>query len=181
MLYIFVPETELYDETEGCFVNVKPIKLALEHSLVSVSKWETKWKKPFLDSTSSQTVEESRDYIRCMTINQNVDPMVYYALTKEHFDKVNAYINESMTATWFNNRQAGPRTKEIITSELLYYQMIAYGIPFECQKWHLSRLLTLIRICSIKNGSEKKMSQRDILHSNRALNEARRKAHHTKG
>lgn len=181
MLSIFVPETELYDEEQGCFITVKPIKLNLEHSLVSVSKWEMKWKKPFLDNKTSQTAEESRDYIRCMTMNQHVDPIVYYALTPEHFKKVNDYINESMTATWFNDKHSKPRTKEIITSELLYYQMIAFGIPFECQKWHLSRLLTLIRICSIKSSSDKKMSQRDVMANNRALNEARRKMHHTKG
>ena len=152
MLVLEIPETELFDELHGEFVVVKACTIRLEHSLVSVSKWESKWKKPFLENKHQKSLEESRDYVRCMTITQNVNPYAYYALTPEHFRKVDAYINESQTATWFNNSHQGSPSREIITSEIIYYQMSAYGIPFECQKWHLSRLLTLLRICSIKNS-----------------------------
>ena len=181
MLNIFVAESELYDEEHQIFIYTHPIELHLEHSLVSISKWETKWKKPFLDNSKPKTTEESLDYIRCMTINQNVDPMVYSALSKSDMKKIDEYINTSMTATWFNDRNPKTPTREVITSELIYYQMIAFGIPFECQKWHLSRLLTLIRICSIKNSTENNMSQSEIYKANRQLNQARRKAAHSKG
>lgn len=181
MLKVYVPETELYDEINETFVTVKAAELHLEHSLVSISKWEAKWRKPFLDAKNTKTIEESRDYIRCMTMNQNVNPRVYYALTPKNFSDIDAYINDSLTATWFNNSSTASPTREIITSELIYYQMISFGIPMECQKWHFSRLLTLIRICSIKNSAGKKMSKGEILRSNRALNAARRKASHSRG
>lgn len=180
MLAIEIPETELYDERTEEFVLVKPLVLRLEHSLVSISKWESKWRKPFLQASNVKTLAESRDYVRCMTLNQNVDPLVYYALTKEHYKKINEYIEAQLTATWFNNNQGSP-SREVITSEVIYYQMVAYGIPMECQKWHLSRLLTLIRICNIKNNPGKQMSRNDILAQNRKINAARRKAMHTKG
>ena len=180
MLAIEIPETELYDERTEQFVIIKPIVLRLEHSLVSISKWESKWCKPFLKTSEPKTLAESRDYVRCMTLNQNVDPMVYYALTKEHYAKINEYIEAQLTATWFNNNHGAP-SREVITSEVIYYQMVAYGIPMECQKWHLSRLLTLIRICNIKNSPGKRMSNNEILSQNRKLNAARRKAMHTKG
>lgn len=180
MLVLDVAETELYDERKEEFVFVKPISLRLEHSLVSISKWESKWRKPFLQRTEPKTLAESRDYVRCMTLNQNVDPNVYYALTTEHFKRINEYIDSQLTATWFNNLQDSP-SREIITSEVIYYQMVAFGIPFECQKWHLSRLLTLIRICNIKNNPGKKMSKSDILAQNKKLNAARRKAMHSRG
>lgn len=181
MLILNIPETELYDERTERFIQVKPIALRLEHSLVSISKWESKWKKPFLSHKERKTLQESRDYVRCMTLNQNVDPLVYYALTSEHFAKINSYIEDKMTATWFNDRNHGAPSREVLTSELIYYQMVAYQIPFECQKWHLSRLLTLIRICNIKNSPGKKMSRSEILANNQKLNAARRKAMHTKG
>lgn len=181
MLFLEIPETELYDERDGIFYTIKPIVLRLEHSLVSVSKWETKWKKPFLSKSIQKTLEESRDYVRCMTLNQNVDDKVYYALTAEHFKQINDYIEDNRTATWFNERNHGSASREVITSELIYYQMVAYRIPFECQKWHLSRLLTLIRICNIKNSPGKNIPKNEIMARNQSLNAARRKAMHTKG
>jgi len=144
---------EFYNEELGEFVNGKPVKLQLEHSLVSISKWEAKWCRPFLQKDDDKTDEESMDYIRCMTITQNVDPSVYDKLTKEHVDKITEYIQAPMTATWFSKEQQ-KRTvhnSEKITSELIYYWMIAYTIPMECQKWHINRLLTLIQVCDVKN------------------------------
>ena len=180
MLTLQIEKTELYDEASERFLIVKPIELRLEHSLVSISKWESKWKKPFLDRKAGKTLSESRDYVRCMTLNQNVDPMVYHALTAEHFKAVNEYIESEQTATCFNDT-GKPSSREVVTSEVIYYQMVAFGIPFECQKWHLNRLLTLIRVCNIKNAPSKKMGKKDIMAQNRALNAARRARSGSKG
>ena len=180
MLRITVPATEEWDELKQEFVNTKEQTLCLEHSLVSLSKWESKWNKPFI-SKADKTVEETLDYIKCMTISQNVDPNVYRCLTEENLNQVHEYINAPMTATTFSDNQRSSGNGEQVTSELVYYWMIAYNIPFECQKWHLNRLLTLIRICGIKNQPPKKMSSRDIMSRNAALNAARRKQLNSKG
>lgn len=178
-LKIVVPETELFDNTTMMFIPVPQKELRLEHSLVSVSKWEAKWKKPFLGK-DQMTDEQTRDYIRCMTITQCVDPNVYKALTQQNIQEVMAYINDPMTATWFNKQKATGAFR-VITSEVLYWQMIALGIPFECQTWHLNRLLTLIKICSEKNKPSKKMSRQEIAQRNRNLNAARRAKLGTRG
>lgn len=185
MLKIVVPSKvigEEYDEVKNEFIPIKTKQqiLTLEHSLVSLSKWEAKWHKPFL-SKKPRTNEESIDYIRCMTLTQNVDPNVYLALTPQLIAEVSAYINTSMTATTFSKQNGGPPNHEIVTSELIYYWMVSYGIPFECQKWHLSRLLTLINVCNVKNAPKKKMSRREILASNHALNAARRRKLNSRG
>lgn len=178
MLKITVPSTELFDGVGG-FINTKEQTLQLEHSLVSLSKWESKWKKPYL-SKKPLTREEMLDYIRCMTLTQNVDPNVYLAITPELMRKVRAYIDSPMTATTLSkNNKRGNR--EIVTAEVIYYWMISYGIPFECQKWHLNRLLTLINVCGAKGGKPQKMSQAEIMAQNRALNEARKKKWNTRG
>ncbi|MCM1179407.1 MAG: hypothetical protein NC347_04065 [Clostridium sp.] len=181
MLQITIPSRDdLWDESKGEFVTSKEQKLVLEHSLVSLSKWESKWCKPFL-SKQEKTTEETIDYIRCMTLTQNVDPEVYNFLTDDNIRDVNAYIEAPMTATWFSNSNSGKQNREQITAELVYYWMIALNIPFECQKWHLNRLLTLIRVCEVKNSPPKKMSRREILNRNAALNAARRKQLNSKG
>lgn len=181
MLELEVPAGELYDEVNECFIETKPVILRLEHSLVSISKWETKWRKPFLVKTPPKTREESLDYIRCMTLNQNIDPMLYESLRPNELRKINEYIEANLSATTFSNAQKARPNNQVMTSEMYYYYMVAYRIPFECQKWHLSRLTALIRICDIKNNPGNKMSRREVLNQNRALNEARRKAKHTKG
>lgn len=179
MLKITIPAIEQYDEVKNEFITSKEQTLQLEHSLVSLSKWEAKWEKPFL-SSGNKTSEESIDYIRCMTLTQNVDPSVYKFITSAIIDEVSKYIAAPMTATTFNNEKKS-HSKEIITSESIYYSMIAANIPFECQKWHLNRLITLIKVCGIKNSPPKKMSRSEILSRNKTLNEARRKALNTKG
>lgn len=179
MLEITIPEIENYDEEKNEFFMTKECTLRLEHSLVSISKWESKWHKPFLVS-DEKTIEELTDYIRCMTITQNVDPNVYFGIPDSEFKKVEEYIQDPMTATTFKE-QKSQANREIVTSELIYYWMVALEIPFECQKWHLNRLLTLIKVCNIKNQPQKKMPIREILNNNRALNAARRKKFHTKG
>lgn len=180
MLSLTIPEKEEYNETTGEFIYSKAVTLQLEHSLVSISKWESKWCKPFLGK-DEKTYEETLDYIRCMTLTQNVDPKTYSRLTVENITQVNKYIESPMSATFIRDTPGGPKSRETITSELIYFWMISYQIPFECQKWHLNRLLTLIRVCSIKNAPPKKYSQRDIMSRNAALNEARRKQFNTKG
>lgn len=181
MLTIKVPITrEGWDEAKEEFVEAKYQTLQLEHSLVSLSKWESKWKKPFF-SKKGMTIEETLDYIKFMTVSKNVDPDTYNYLSQENIEEVMAYIDDPMTATTFSNDRTGGLNREVITSELIYYWMIASNIPFECQKWHLNRLITLIRVCSIKNNPPKKRSKRDIMSQNAALNAARRKQMNTKG
>ena len=180
MLTITIPATEMWDEKNEKFIDIKGCRLQLEHSLVSLSKWESKWCKPFL-FTNDKTTEEIMDYVRCMTLTTNVSPEVYYGLTSENIKAINAYIEAPMTATHFGSERNGSGKREVVTSELIYYWMIALNIPFECQKWHLNRLLTLIRICNIKNQPAKKMSRREIMSHNAALNAARKKQLGTKG
>lgn len=180
MLQITIPGIELWDESREIFTKTKEQTLQLEHSLVSLSKWESKWGKAFL-SKQEKTYEETIDYIKCMTITQNVDPNVYNYLSKSIIDKITEYIEAPMTATYFSKEQSSGNSREQVTSELIYYWMIALNIPFECQKWHLNRLLTLIRVCNIKNQPPKKMSKRAIMSRNAAINAARRKQLNTKG
>lgn len=181
MFQLEVPVSpEKWDEVKEEFIPAKTVTLQLEHSLVSLSKWESKWHKPFLSNTN-MTAEESLDYIKCMTITKNVDPLIYLNLTKENIDAVIGYINAPMTATTFSNRQKEKASNEVVTSELIYYWMIAYNIPFECQKWHLNRLLTLVRVCGVKNAPPKKQSKGEIMRNNAALNAARRKRLNSRG
>jgi len=181
MLEIVIEGQELFDERTQEFISTKPVVLKLEHSLISVSKWESKWHKPFLND-EEKTEEELLDYIRCMTITQNVDPNVYLCLTPLNHFEIRQYMNDSMTATWFNDKNKMPKSKQrATTSELIYYWMIELGIPDRFEKWHLNRLLTLIRVCNIENSPKKKMKKNDIFKQNTSLNQARRKAMHSKG
>ena len=180
MLYITIPSCEMYDESTEEFVYAKEQTLQLEHSLVSLSKWESKWCKPFL-SKQDKTMEETIDYVRCMTVNQVSDPTVYSRLTLDNLNSINEYIGSPMTATTFSNTPKGGSSGEQVTSELIYYWMIALNIPFECQKWHLNRLLTLIRVCEVKNQPPKKLSKGELMRRNAALNDARKKELNTTG
>ena len=180
MLSIYIPPVNGWNEKTEEFVSFPGKKLQLEHSLVSIAKWEAIWNKPFLPAVKTpKTYEETLSYIKCMTITQNVDPLVYNFLTEKNISEINDYIEAPMTATTF--QENGKTGREQITAEIIYYWMIAFNIPFECQKWHLNRLLTLIKVCSIKNQPPKKMTNRQILGNNAKLNAARRKALHTKG
>lgn len=179
MLQITIPATELWNEKTNEFVKTKEQVLQLEHSLVSLSKWESKWCKPFM-SKKDITREETIDYIRCMTTTQNVDYDVYNYVTNENIQEVSKYIEAPMTATTFSKTN-NTINREIITAEIIYYWMVTLNIPFECQKWHLNRLLTLINVCNIKNQPKKKTSKADILARNRALNAARKANLNTPG
>lgn len=181
MLELVIPlSSEGWDEEKQEFVEPKVQILRLEHSLISLSKWESKWHKSFLN-TKEMSYEETIDYIRCMTLTHNVDPEVYSRLTTENIIQVRDYISDPMTATYFSEDKSGKNNREIITAELIYYWMISLGIPVEFQKWHLNKLITLIRVCNIKNAPPKKRSKRDIMSRNAALNAARKKQLNTKG
>lgn len=179
MLQITIPSGTLWDEGIEEFVSTKEQTLQLEHSLVSLSKWESKWHKPFL-SDKEKTFEETIDYIRCMTITQNVKPEVYLFLTKENVDQIYEYINDPMTATTFNDLD-NTFNREVITAEIVYYWMISLNIPIEFQKWHLNKLITLIKVISLKNAPKKKISKQAYMEQMSRLNDARRKEWNTKG
>lgn len=173
MLELLVGD-ESYDEEKQEFVVVNGVELQLEHSLVSLSKWESKYEKPFL-SDKEKTEEEMFWYIKTMVLNAKIPPGVFDKLSPSNIKEIDVYINAKMTATTFGDESNQPRGREIITSELVYYWMIALQIPFECQHWHFNRLLALIKICNVKNSPEKKLSPAEVAARNRSLN-AERKA-----
>lgn len=184
-LKIVIPRRDdVWDERNNCFITIKETPLVLEHSLVSISKWEAKWKRPFLHD-GPKTLEEILDYIKFMTLTQNVDPDIYKFLSDENIAAIKNYIEDPMTATTVTNHQnpnAKKPQKEILTSELIYYYMAANGLPIEFQKWHINRLLILLTICGIKNSPDnQKMNKRDTASYYAALNKARRAKKHSKG
>ena len=181
MLQVVIPlGPEIFDDEKQEFVTPETKTLQLEHSLVSLSKWESKWCKPFF-SKEEKTPEETIDYIKCMTVTQNVKEEVYSHLTRDNITQINKYIEAPMTATTFPNNKKGRGNREIITSELIYCWMIQLNIPSDYAKWHLNRLLTLIQVCNVKNEPAKKMSNKEIMSRNRALNAARKKKLNTRG
>ena len=180
MLTITIPAFECYDEENERFINFSDTVLILEHSLLSLAAWESKWHKPFIGN-NNKTIEESLDYIKCMTLNRDMVPeLAWTRITDDMMQQVIDYIEEPMTATTFSNM--GKRSsREIITNEIIYYWMFTLGIAKECEQWHLNRLMTLIRVCSEKNSPKKKMSKNEIYAQNKALNESRRRLLHSKG
>lgn len=180
MLEIFISDSEYFDESTNEFIPIDPQLLQLEHSLVSLHEWEKKWHKPFL-STTEKTLEESIHYIKCMTLNEVPEDFDYAKIPLSEIRKINAYIEDSMTATWFNDKDSKRANREIITAEIVYYWMISLEIPPEYRYWHLNSLLTLVRVCNVKNGPGKQMSKREIMQQNRALNASRRAGLNTRG
>lgn len=186
MLSITLPDVELFDESTNTFTQLNGQTIMLEHSLVSISKWESTWKEPFL-SDSAKTRAQTVDYIKCMTITQNVNPLLYKNLSDEIIKKVQTYMNDPMTATWFNKQENKQHSRgRAVTSELIYYWMIESGIPMECQKWHLNRLMTLIQVCNEERkaadpNNHKKMNPRDLARSRSSLNAQRKARMHTRG
>lgn len=181
MLTLQLQDFEYYDETEGMFKSRKGRKLLLEHSLISISKWESKWKIPFI-SDKDKTREQSLDYIRCMCTNPPDDPTVFKSLTSKEIETVDAYINDSMTATTISRRGPKRPSREIITAELVYFWMIQYGIPFDpCEKWHFNRLMMLIEVSAVKGGQQQKMGRKEQMAQQRMLNASRRAKLNSKG
>lgn len=179
MLSVTINDIELWDDQKEEFIAVKGQTLQLEHSLISISKWESKWEKPFL-TKHEKTREEQIDYIKCMTINK-VDDLIFDYIPDDIMKQINEYIAKPMTAAWFREDNKSPSSSEQPTNELIYYWMIGLNIPFECEKWHLNRLLTLIKVCNAKNKPAEKMSRDEILRRNAQLNAKRRAAVHSKG
>jgi hypothetical protein len=178
-----IPPSEYWDEQNQMFVEEKGCKgqtLRLEHSLVSLQKWESKWCKSFL-SKKEKTYEETVDYIKCMTLTQNVNPDVYKGIDQDHIDKINEYIKAPMTASYLPESPNKPGSREAVTAELIYFWMITLNIPFECRKWHLNQLLSLIRVCERKNQPPKQMGKGELARRNHSLNAARRKKYNTRG
>lgn len=180
MLKITVPEREFYDPKSEAFIRTKETTLTLEHSLLSISKWESKWHLAFFKE-DNKTAEQIIDYVRCMCVSQEPEENVLLGLSEQNLKAINEYINDPMTATWFPNKSRGSN-REIITNELIYYWMVALEIPFDpCQKWHINRLLTLIQVCNVKNEPARKMNKRSIMNQNAALNASRRAKNHSLG
>lgn len=180
MLQITVPSTEMWDDSKEEFVYVEEQTLLFEHSLLSLSKWESKYCKPFL-SKKEKTTAEVVDYIKFMTLTANVDPSVYDRLTEENLREIDTYINARQTATTFYDDKGSKGKNEVVTAELIYYWMFSFNIPMECEEWHLDRLITLIRVFNVKNAPPKKQSKSDIMRRNAALNAERRAKLNSKG
>lgn len=183
MFDITIPAQELYNETSGEFINIPEFHLQLEHSLISLKKWESKWHKPFI-GRKDLSMEEMQDYVRCMTINKNIPEWYYSHIPPKYMNQIVDYIKDPMTATWFSNNDkvgAAKSKNDVITNEIIYYWMITLNIPVEFQKWHLEQLLTLIKVVSIKNQPKKKMNKKEEARQRAALNKARQNKYHTKG
>lgn len=181
MYTLQIPDIEYYDECEGKIKVRKGRKLYLEHSLIAISKWESKWKIPFI-SDKDKTKEQSIDYIRCMCTNPPDDLSIFNTLSQKDVNAVNDYINDSMTATTITRRGPKRSSREVITAEVIYYWMIQYGIPFDpCEKWHFGRLMTLIEVAAVKGGPQQKMGRKEQMAQQRLLNASRRAKLNSKG
>ena len=173
MLTIVVSGVESFDDSTQEFTTQGGTILELEHSLVALSKWESIYEKPFLDRESKSS-EEILGYVKCMIMTQKVPEEIFSQLSLENFDEIHDYIEAKQSATWFNDPPNAPKSREVVTSELIYYWMTIFNIPFECDRWHLNRLFNLIRICNVKQNPPEKMSRAQIIQRNRTLNAQRR-------
>jgi hypothetical protein len=179
-LPILLQNSELYVEEQNKIITIKEKTIVLEHSLISISKWEATWHKPYF-TLEPKTEEELRDYIRCMTLTSGVEPTDYYGITSEQYQKIVEYMKDSQTATTFHHQEQ-KKSREIMTNEVIYYLMAEFGIPFDpCQKWHINHLMSLIDVCALKSQPAKKMSNAEMLKQRRSLNAMRRNKYKTHG
>jgi len=180
VLVIEVAIAEGFDERKKEFVVTESFIMEMEHSLATLSKWESFFEKPFLGK-DEKTIQETMWYVKAMTLTPNVPPEVYAKLSQENFEEINQYISANMTATTFNEATNQKQSREIITAELIYYWMVTLNIWIECENWHLNRLLALIKVCNLKNAPAKKMSRSEMLAQRRALNNQRRATNGSRG
>lgn len=182
MLHLVIPDRDFWDPIQERFISVKGVEIDLEHSLESVSKWESKWHVPFHDDRKKKTFEQNIDYVRCMTLTPDVNPNVFNYMTEQNVKDISDYIGDTHTATWFNDTNKRSGRKEVITSEIIYYWMSVYNLPESYQKWHLNKLMTLLRVCAEKNNPDgNKKNKGATAAQRRALNAARKKKYHTRG
>lgn len=187
MLSLFVDSIEFYDSDKNEFIYTKPQTIVMEHSLVAISKWESKFHKPFWNASGdSMTHEELIYYFMCMTITQNVDPILYNRFGKKQYEEIVNYMQDPMTATWFSGQNTSdghkvPVRRKTITSEVVYAIMVEYGIPFECQKWHVNRLFTLIKVLQEREKPASKYSPKETMAKYSSLNKQRRALMNSKG
>lgn len=179
MLEITVSANEVYDPKTNRFFDIPPCTLTLEHSLISIAKWESKWKVPYLNT--NKTAEQTLDYIRCMVVGQVKDERVFSFLSASDISKIQSYMEDSMTATTFSKSSKGTSTKKAITAESLYCRMFEHNIPMECQKWHLNRLFTLIKVCDLEKGPSSKMNKRQTAAYYAEQNALRRSKYKSRG
>ena len=180
MLRLIVKGDELYDEATETFSTFGDVTLELEHSLISLSKWESIHQKPFL-TAENKSSDEVLSYVKAMVLNDVDFDALVPLFSQENFTDINAYIDSKQSATTFRIMPERPGRGETITAELIYYWMVAFNIPFECERWHLNRLFALIRICNIKNSKPKRMSKHELASRNRDLNMQRRAQFNTPG
>lgn len=180
MLTITVPAVELFDEAKSEFIDLPEVTLSLEHSLVSLSRWESKWKKSFLFA-KDKTSDEIHGYIQAMCLDENIPAGVFARLTRDNYESINEYINEQMTATTFAEMPNQRASRDIVTAELIYYWMIALQVPVECESWHLNRLMALIKVANLKNQPAKKMGKNQMLAERARLNEERKAKYGSSG
>lgn len=180
MLTIVVVGHELYDQETNEFKTLGDLSLQLEHSLVSLSKWESKFEKPFL-SGKAHSAEEILYYVECMILTKDYPENWFQRLTSTNMDAINAHIESKQSGTTFGQMPERKGRNEVITSELIYYWMVAFNIPFECETWHLNRLFALIRICNLKNSKPQKMGKSEQARQYRELNAKRRSQLGTSG
>jgi hypothetical protein len=180
MLKITVGGTESYNDLTEEFVIVDGTELQLEHSLVSLSKWEEIFEKPFLGH-EKKTGEEVLTYVKCMCLDDDIPPAVFQQLSEANFTAINDYLNAKKTATWFSDQPGAPKSSEVVTAELIYYWLTVFNIPWDAQYWHLNKLFTLIRICNVKQAKPKKMSRAEEAQRRRELNEQRKRQLGTTG
>ena len=181
MLKLHIEKSEFFDQRTRKFIDVPEMDIELEHSLVSLSKWEEIWEIPFLNS-DNKTNEQVSSYVECMLLTENVPPVFLQTLTSEQYAAINDYISAKRTATTFSNHAPQKNSGEFVTGELIYYWLVALQIPFQpTETWHLNKLLTLVKVVNAKNTPPKKMSRSEIASRQRQLNAARRAKYGTNG